>query len=228
MGLNDWKEERERREQRERFPERPSQPPSKAIKIKRQLCQALIKQSGHDERRDYLGMSGIGDCSRKQYFNYVEGRKADDQLLWYSWTGYLHEGGLIKLFGRSKREVEVVADFDERFRGHVDLALTRQDLVEIKSTNWKKFQRIRYAGEPDLRHQYQVQMYMRHGGWERCFVVYIARDVPHKEFEGLPIFVTEVRPDKNRADRLDAKAKAILAAIDSRTPPKCDCGWCKD
>lgn len=199
-----------------------------AVGVKRQLCEALVEQSGHDRRRDYLGMSGIGDCSRKQYFSFVGGRTADDQLLWYSWTGYLHEAAILKLFKRRKREIEVVAGFDERFRGHVDLALSKQDLVEIKSTNWGKFQRIIDGGEPDLRHQYQVQMYLRHGGWERCFVVYIARDVPHKEWYDFPLYVFEVRPDAARADRMDAKAKAILAAIDRREPPDCDCGWCRD
>jgi len=205
-----------------------------AASLQRRLGEALLGQSGHDERRDYLGMSGIGDCSRELYFRYTEGQEADGRLHWYSWMGYTIEAAIIDLTERTKRDIEVVAGFDERFRGHVDLALSQRDLVEIKSVTWSKFSRITLAQQAEPRHQAQVQMYLRHGGWERCLVIYTPRDVDYKEYYEvvarlsvpLPFFVVEVRPDTALADSLDAKARAILAAIDQGQPPQCDCGWC--
>jgi hypothetical protein len=120
-----------------------------------------------------------------------------------------------------------VAGYDDRFRGHIDLALSKSDLVEIKSTNWTKFRDIVHRQAADPRHLAQVQMYLRHGGWQRAFIVYIARDVPHAEFTGYPLYVLEVVPDPGLADALDTKAQAILAAIDAGSPPACDCGWCR-
>lgn len=205
----------------------------KANWLKGELSQALRAKSGLEGRRAYLGMSGIGNCSRKLYFEFVQGKaEASDQAHWYCWTGYLHEAAVLGLIvpeqnkGELRRQVEVVAGFDNRFRGHVDFAFEQQ-VIEIKSVGWDKFKKIREAGRPQYEHRCQVQMYLRHGGWRQGLVVYIARDVPHNEFDGLPFWVFEVEPDETLANTLDAKARMILTAIDRREAPECSCGWCR-
>jgi hypothetical protein len=218
--------------------------------LKDLLCRALREKSGLDEYRPYLGMSGIGQCPRKLYFDFADGRQPPtDQQHWYCWTGYLHEAAVLGLLGEALtpalshtpsgapkgggereeekmlRQVEVVASFDERFRGHVDWVMGEQ-VIEIKSVGWDKFVKIQGNGRPQYEHRCQVQCYLRHGGWQKAYVVYIARDVPHKEFEGPPFWVFEVERDEGLMEQMDTKAKQILAAIDAGEPPACTCGWC--
>lgn len=197
--------------------------------LKNQLCQSLRENSGLEGHRPYLGMSGISQCPRKLYFEFINGRQPPtDQQHWYCWTGYLHEAAILYLLGIQVQQgqYEIVASYDERFRGHADHVLDDQ-VIEIKSVTWDKFNRIRDSNRPQPEHNQQVQMYLRHGNFSRAQVIYIARDVPHREFDGPPFWVFEVRPDGALADRLDQKARDILAAIDRQQPPACDCGYCR-
>lgn len=201
------------------------------ITLKNQLCDALREKSGLEHHRPYLGMSGIGQCPRKLYFEFVNGRRPPtDQQHWYCWTGYVHEAAIVDLLAGEKKlaeQIEVIAAFDSRFRGHVDYVIDGQ-LIEIKSTAWNKFTGIKLDNRPQREHLEQVQMYMRHGGWTHTQIIYVARDVPHREFDGPPFWIFDVYPDKQLADKLDQKARDILAAIDRHQPPRCECGYCRD
>jgi hypothetical protein len=201
-----------------------------AFDLKTQLCQALVKQSGLDRHRRYLGMSGIGYCPRQLYDRYLHGLSDyDEQSHWRSWLGYLFEAGLIRLFDNNllTQHAEIVAAYDSRFRGHIDHQTADGDLVEIKSVDWYNFNRIRAQG-PKRAHRAQVQMYLRHGGWPRAFLIYVARDMPWQQaWPGFPLWVFEERPDDDWADALDAKAQDILEALDGTGPlPVCSCGRC--
>lgn len=202
-----------------------------ASTLKSILVSSLEKHSGLEQRRPYLGMSGISQCQRKLYFDFVDGRDIpSEQQHWYCWTGYLHEGAVIGLLadlGVEQRQIEVVAGFDSRFRGHIDYLFNPQEIIEIKSVTWDKFCKVQTENRAEYGHEAQVQMYLRHGGWQRAKIIYIARDVPHREFQGVPLWVVETEPRAGMADKLDAKAKGILAAIDSKTPPPCECRWCQ-
>lgn len=202
-----------------------------ASTLKNVLTSSLKKQSGLEPRRPYLGMSGISQCPRKLYFDFVDGREAaNDQQHWYCWTGYLHEGAVVALLadlGAERKQTEVIAAFDSRFRGHIDYLFSAQEIIEIKSVTWDKFCKVQAEDRAEYGHEAQVQMYLRHGGWQRAKIIYIARDVPHREFRGMPLWVIDTEPKPGLADKLDAKAKAVLAAIDSKTAPACECGWCK-
>jgi len=57
--------------------------------------------------------------------------------------------------------------------------------------------------------------------------VYVARDVPRREWRGLPIWVFEERPDGEWADTLDDKARWILMSVDRDVAPGCECGRCR-
>lgn len=196
--------------------------------LKAHLSRAMINNSGLEQHRPYLGMSQISNCPRRSYYEVVAGREhLNNQMHWYCWTGYLHEAALLKLLESNGafRGIEVVVAFDARFRGHVDDVLDNE-VIEIKSVGWDKFLRIRRDGPVEANVD-QIQMYLRHGGWPKAHLIYIARDVPHREWRGLPLWGFDIYPDQERADRLDAKAKHILAAIDAEEPPDCDCGWCR-
>ena len=66
--------------------------------LKANLCYALREQSGLEQHRPYLGMSGIAQCPRKLYYEFLGGRKPPtDQQHWYCWTGYMHEAAVVRL-----------------------------------------------------------------------------------------------------------------------------------
>lgn len=197
--------------------------------LRRQLCQALEAQSGLEQHRPYLGMSGIGECSRRQYFDYVQGRTdLTDRSHWYCWTGYAHEEMVRRLFPDAERspQLEIISNFDDRFRGHIDDALIGQGIIECKSVSWEKFLRVKQNDQPAFKHEAQVQMYLHYSDWQRAFIIYIARDVPFREWNGYPLWVFEVLPRPILAGKLELKAKRILAAVDAGHAPACDCGYC--
>jgi hypothetical protein len=202
-----------------------------ALALKQRLCEALVAQSGLERHRSYLGMSGIGRCARELYWRYVDGLvDMDEQHHWQSWLGYLFEGGVVKLLDNGlvvRQPVEVVADFDHRFRGHVDFVTGDGDLVEIKSVDWAGFEGVRKYG-PKRAHRAQMQMYLRHGLWSWGFLVYVARDVPWRVWTGIPFWVFEVVPEPEWGKELDDKARMILGCVDDLAgPPTCECGRCR-
>ena len=199
--------------------------------------------AGLHEYRNYLGMSGIGGCPREQYFRMTDPEPSDQRLQWYGWTGYLHEAGVKCLLGRERDGVltflgarglgrELVADFDGRYRGHVDVELSDGTLVEVKTTGWRKLLQQIKKERAKPRHYDQVQAYLKHGPYARAVVVYVARDIPHMSFYKQggwlpPFWCVDVEPWPARQEMLDQKAKAILKAVDGGKPPDCACRWCK-
>jgi len=202
---------------------------SAAFRLKTELERELLENSGLEQRREYLGMSAIGRCPRALYQQYVNGRsQMTIRHHYFCWVGYLFEDALAGLFGErlQARGVEVVADFDDRFRGHVDFVTVESDPVEVKSVSWHKFKAVR-SGGPTPPHWSQMQMYLHHGGWARGFIVYVARDALWKELGTLPLRVFEVRPSQPLVEQLNDKARRVLAAVDAGRPPVCECGYCR-
>ena len=192
-----------------------------------QLKEALVT-AANVQQRDYLGMSSIGQCPRKIFFDLTEGKEDDDRMAWYSYAGYMHEHSLIRLLGFEPpaQQIEVAAKSESRFRGHVDFVLDDGTLIECKSVDWGNF--VRVYGGPKPEHVDQVQMYLRHGGWQRALIIYTARDIVYREWAGVPIRVFEILPDPARQDELDAKAALLLKLLDDGGPaPDCTCGWCR-
>jgi len=174
--------------------------------------------------RRYLGMSAIGRCPRELYFNLVDGRPTPNhgQLL-RCHEGYLHEFDIVERLHRAGFTVtnidrELVAPFDDRFRGHIDGEVL-DGLLEIKSLNPRKFDLVHHMG-PLAAHLDQVQAYMRYGGYERCLIVY-----KNRESGGIWCFEVTVNPAEG--ERIERKARDILAAVDAHKPPECTCGHCQ-
>jgi len=178
-----------------------------------------------DPDRKYLGMSAIGHCPQKLYFDLIYGRRTPShkQLL-RCHEGYLHESDVIDRlcrldFAITNTNREIVAPFEHgRFRGHIDGEIPDR-MLEVKSVNQRKFDRVRHQG-PFANHRDQVQAYMRYGGYERCLIVY-------KNRESGEIWCFEIDVDPAHGERIERKAREILAAVDRREPPECTCGHCR-
>ena len=200
----------------------------RAREIERRLTRAAVETSGHDPERyatgfnggPYLGMSQIGK-KEGDLVAMMQGKgwqpSEEDHLrlrLGHVFEtvieGLLFEAGLVEEDVIYGSELEVVADFDERFRGHIDGWFTNGALLEIKSTFQEKLDRL-MASRRLPGHVYeQVQLYMVHGGFKEGYVVYIARDTGR-------MWVCYVRPNRAVVEKLNAKAKRVLAQFDALT-----------
>jgi len=104
----------------------------------------------------------------------------------------------------------------ERLRGHIDGELDG-DLLEIKSVeDDQALDAIRLYG-PRTYDLDQVQAYCRWGGYEQALVVYKSRASGR-------VWVVWVLAAEERGWALEAKARAVLAALDGGEAPGCECG----
>ena len=138
--------------------------------------------------------------------------------------GLVHERDIIERLIAAEVPVlnqgrEVVAPFDPRCVGHIDGEVDG-DLLEIKSCTSEAFELVRWKGAKP-RHEDQVQMYMRYGGYARALIVYKCRSTGE-------VWVVEVEQDEAAGDELERKAKEIFAAVDRGVAPECTCGRCRD
>lgn len=188
-------------------------------------CQ-IEKESGLDQHRDYLGISKIAECPRKAYDEYMNGTTPTESAHRFCYAGYHQEADVLRLLNAAGIEVlenghEVVSHLDQRLRGHIDGHTLDGHLVEVKSLNADKFRRVQADGRALFKHFVQVQLYMRYGGWEQAFIIYRCRDTYEH-------FVVEVPYQPSSADKFERKAMALLASIDRKERPACECGHCKE
>lgn len=204
-----------------------------------QMIDRFREITPHRDHRGYVGMSGIGGCLYDLYMRARHNIPPSDRLKWYGLTGAWHEAAVKRLLGQDAEAVttflgypnpehELVADFDARYRGHYDAVMPDGTLIEAKSVNWKKFAQVKRYGafEP---HEAQCQAYMRHGGFDHAILVYICRDMPHKELfsPACPLWTVDVERNEAWMDNLDDRAQRVLAALDGDyDPPSCTCGYC--
>lgn len=193
--------------------------------VQAKLMEHLVQHSGLEPHRNYLGMSAIGQCPRKLYFDFVVGRTLTERDHLMCYAGYLFEGDALARLAaagicRVEDRRELVAPFDARFRGHTDGQTFDGELLEIKSVNAKIFERLRVDQRAKMDHFLQVQTYMRYGPWRKALVVYVSRET----FEHL---ILPVAKNERYGQQMEGKAKRILGLIDAHTPPECECGFCK-
>ena len=197
--------------------------------LQNKIDEHMAKVSGLDMKRDYLGMSAIGKCSRQVVREYLHGKTEitlrDHQMCY---GGYLFEADLRNRladmgFKVSRVGDEVMADFDSRLRGHIDgeIFIFNADLLEIKSLKRVKFEKVKQTHMALSDHFAQVQLYMKYGHWQRCWIVYVDR-------ESLEHHVVKVPYLHTQAIKFEMKAKRMLAHIDAGTLPECECRRCKD
>lgn len=195
------------------------------ITFQNKLTEYITQHSGLELKRDYLGISKIADCPRRAALEYRNGITPTEESHRNSFMGYEQEARVLQIVGAvgmlRRVNVEVVAPFDNRLRGHLDGDVSDTDLIEIKSVSLSKFQKIRESKRALTRHYIQVQLYMQYGGYKRAWIIYRCRETYEHE-------VICVEHSHNSAMKYEGKARRILAAIDSDEIPACECGYCKD
>ncbi len=192
----------------------------------------LKEHSGLDVKRDYLGISAIGKCPRQVVREYLYGKgelSLQDHQMCY--VGYLFEQDVMRRLWEigvariaaleGEQQVEVVAAFDPRLRGHVDGETVDGDLLEIKSVSRTKYEEVKKTHMALSQHFAQVQLYMKYGTWKKCWIVYVCR-------ETMEHHVVKVSYLHTSAIRFELKAQRMLAFIDQGMLPECECRWCKD
>ncbi len=194
-----------------------------ASSLERNLIEWSVLNSGYDEHRNYIGLSGIGDCSLviyRKYFNRT-GASAESQLK----TRYAYEvEQLIQKrlldMGRSIKGYlpgKEISLYDGLVQGHTDGEFD-EDLLEIKTV--PLFEHIPADGRIPWRPFWQSQAYMLYGNYERSLIIYFGRDYG--------IFkVFELWRDRRMGDRIMSKVDALVEFVRTKIPPPCDCGKCK-
>lgn len=194
--------------------------------VQAKLLLHLRANSGWEQKRNYLGMSNIADCPRALFDRFFHGRPDPterDHLMCYA--GYLFQADVtrrlieIGLY-RPSSERELVAEFDPRFIGHTDGELVTGQLLEIKSTDEKGFDKINETHRCKAAHYRQVMAYMRYGGYKQTVIIYVARE----SFRHLAV---RVNYNQALAEELEEKARYVLSAIDKEERPECVCRRCE-
>jgi len=158
-----------------------------------------MSQIARDEAQLVEMMMGEGWVpTRDDHHRLILGFVFEDYVKWM-----LEEAGLATCV----EEQEVVAGFDERFRGHPDGVLEGGAVVEIKSTVEARRMEMKQRRRASGRHFEAMQMNLHHGGYAEGYLVYIARDSGQ-------YYVHRVRPVASIIERLNAKAQRVLAAVD--------------
>ncbi len=189
------------------------------------VTEVIRKHSNLDHHRPYLGMSGIGQCPLRIYRNFIGGVNFDDAAHRKSYQGYMYETHIKTILAeaelfRPASEREIVAAFDSRFCGHTDGSDLYGDLVEIKSMNRTKYEKVQTSGRLLYDHYWQVQCYMQYGGYRKANVWIVNTET----FELQRIIVNG---DRKVWQAIDEKAKGILQSIDTEVEPACTCNHCQ-
>ena len=176
--------------------------------------------------RPYLGMSQLDRCPALVY----------DQM-----TGNGHETGVLQAMAFYDSQVhkrdliarlnavgmyapieEIVAPWDDRFRGHPDGQVVTQSsraVLQIHTMVGDKFEELREHGYPRQAHYYQVQLYMLYGGLGEACILYKCRETGR-------VWPIAVVAQRSVQEDLEGRARRLLAAVDANRKPTCVCGRC--
>jgi len=189
------------------------------------IIEYITENSGFELKRSYISISHLSECPRKIVREYLDGFTLEEHTHRMAYAGYESEDNMknmLRLLGFLETEnVEVVAPFDERLRGHLD-GVWEDSVIEIKSVSRRQFDKIvQKTDRIPWKHYVQVQMYMRYSGLGRALVFYRNRET----YEHMVIAIPFNGP---QALKFEDKAKHILAAIDDGRLPECECGKCEE
>lgn len=189
------------------------------------ITDYIRKHSGLEGNRNYLGMSQIADCPVQLYLRYKQGIKVDDAGHRNAYRGYMMENEIKKILQRTGvmkplSERALIAPWDERYQGHTDGETVEGNLLEIKTMSKMRFDQLKESKRMPTKHYFQVQTYLKYGGYGSAADVVIA--VP----ETFDFMVLNVAQNYKVQNDLEEKAKNVLMHIDAGRVPACECGRC--
>jgi hypothetical protein len=188
--------------------------------LQQKLIAYTAANSGHQDRRPYIGLSGIGDCDRVIYDRYMQGEGASTSArLKFAIANIVHEA-LIARLGEMGLLVEAASEivlYDGLVRGHADGDIDG-DLLEVKTVEREEYLPDPHKKLPS-RLYWQVQAYMHYVPYAFAQVVYLARDTGALRVYGVPA-------NPRIADRIDEKLDYLVDAVRQERRPACTCCRC--
>lgn len=187
--------------------------------------QKYIQQhSGLEQKRPYIGMSAIGDCSRRIILTYRNGITTDFKAHLNAFRGYRMEAiakdiligsGIMKPSSEAALQI-----FSMMVQGHTDGETVDGQLIEIKSKRKDKFDEILYTGKLPIRDYHQVQCYMQYGGYTQAKVFVLCP-------ETFDSHILTIHRNDTVIKRIVKKLELLVNAVNTGTIPDCECGKCK-
>jgi hypothetical protein len=189
----------------------------KSEELEDRLTRWSCANSGRDERRGYIGLSGISDCPRviyERFFNHIpiSPREALRTRLSYEIEesiknrlramGIYGEGKEIKLHGGLAQG---------HTKGEID-----GDLLEIATVPLEE-----YLPEDMVptRKYWQIQSYLHYGGYTDAQVIYFARN--SGDFK-----ILNIAPNHSIIEKIERKVELVVRTVKEHKAPKCQCGKC--
>lgn len=192
-----------------------------ASQLQADLVDWSVKNSGYEDHRQYIGLSGIGDCERVIYDRVRNGGRAqpvaehlktrvsyeleEDLVRRLDAMGVYYPGETISLHGGL-------------VQGHTDGVIKPSALLEIKTVQREEWLPKDYR-LPN-RVYWQVQGYMTFLKRSIAFVVYLARDTG-------AICVVAVKYNPGIGRQVREKVERIVKAVVGFERPGCSCGRCE-
>lgn len=193
--------------------------------IQNAIDEYIVAHSGFEKSRNYLSISHVVGCPRQAVREYKHGFPVSHNTHRMAFAGYQHEASIREILVNrgliTQINVEVVAPFDDRLRGHLD-AVSGINVLEIKSLSSRRWEKLLQQSPKAFHEHYaQCQLYMLYGGFKFAFVIYRNRESYEHRVCSFPFKETA-------ALDFEQKAKLILRAIDQGESLVCSCGYCKD
>lgn len=199
--------------------------------VPRDLRQAIERWTRENcgwENSLHLEMDQIWRCPAELYDRMTKEQRAFGQAARYCYEEYLHKRDMMERVTalnayRPWRELEAEWSGGQ-FLGHVDGVLVWDEtvaLLEIKSVSAARFGEVKEHNRALQSHYEQVQTYLLYGEWETAVVIYKNRETGE-------VWPVVVWPHVPTQERLEQKARDVLAAVETGVRPVCECGRHRD
>jgi hypothetical protein len=180
------------------------------------LLEWTAKNSGHVVNRQYIGLSGMGDCDRVIYERFVNGvQHSKSERIQDAYSFEVEAAIICRLDAMGLYQpAPVISLYGGLIKGHTD-GLVGGDLLEIKTVrlaaHFPEFPRL-----PN-RVYIQVQAYMQYAGLERAHVIYVAR-----ESGDLRVIGCTYNP--RVGERIKLRVENLVMCVHEKRIPECSCG----
>ena len=201
---------------------------------------ALHERNNVEQPREYLGMSQIGElCERQLWlsFRWAVREQFEGRMLRLFETGHREEARVIaelRAIGCNVRHIDPntrkqigVISHGGHFRGHVDAivqglpeAPKTWHLVDVKTTNSKKFAELTKQGMEKLYPKYwaQAHAYMGKLELDRAMYIFVCKDTDE-------IYPVRFEFDKAVFEANEAKAERVIFSDRIPAPISTDSTW---